>query len=417
MENGLKLKLPVQDDGIHDVVPTPAITPEQIEAKRVADEAAETERLRLEAEKDKKTPEQIEAERLAAETLAKQNENQIEIYGVNYKLNANGDALKEDGTIHLTKVQIDELATSEAEEDPCELVQTVLDFKPAVNNQPVVYEKTKAGFEQLLLDATTAQAEAIATNVIDNYWDSNPKLKQLRDHIVLGGNPDTFKPQSDWKSIDVSTLTDEQLEQVVLSERLTKGDTEELAKYYIEGLKKDNKLKEFAPASLAFLTATQTTREEAAKLKIKQVEDQQRDNNIKYWNDVNNIITTKKLKIKEEEFVIPESFRIKEDGKVVIKTMSDFNDYIRKERIFVIDGKQVRTTQNIYDIEMEKREVNAHTDLFTALRRFLKNDDSQLVTAKAKHEEVKSIRRIVTRDGAKSTPAIGGALKLNLPVK
>jgi hypothetical protein len=97
--------------------------------------------------------------------------------------------------------------------------------------------------------------------------------------------------------------------------------------------------------------------------------------------------------------------------------MSDFNDYIRKERIFVIDGKQVRTTQNIYDIEMEKREVNAHTDLFIALRRFLKNDDSQLVTAKAKHEEVKSIRRIVTRDGAKSTPVTGGALKLNLPVK
>jgi hypothetical protein len=66
---------------------------------------------------------------------------------------------------------------------------------------------------------------------------------------------------------------------------------------------------------------------------------------------------------------------------------------------------------------MERRNSNAHSDIFNALRRFLKDDDSQLVAAKARFEEVKKIRKIVTTPAGKSGAAPGGPLKLILPVK
>lgn len=409
MDNKLKIVLPVTDNGVVEPIVTPTLTPEQIETKRIADEAAAAETARLEAEKNKPADNKPGDE---------PNVEQIEIDGVNYTLDAQGNATKADGTVHLTKAQIDALDTQIDDADPFDIIQTSLDFKPIVNGVQVTYTKDKAGLEQLALDAANAKAEVIAETIIEKYWDSNPTLKQLRDHVTLGGNERTFNAQPNWKAIDITTLTDEQLEQVVLTERTSKGDTPEMAKYYIDGLKKDGKLKEFAPQSLTYLTKVQTANEEQAAIVRKQAADAQNADDLKYWNEVTTALTTKKLKVKGEDFVIPETFRVKEgDGKIVVKTITDFNEYINKEKVFTLDGKQVRCTQNIYDIEVERRNSNAHSDIFNALRRFLKDDDSQLVAAKARFEEVKKIRKIVTTPASKSGAVPGGPLKLILPVK
>lgn len=411
-----KLKLPVTDNGVIDPKPAQTLTPEQIEAKRLEAEKAiadaETERLRLEAEEGSKTTPPANKDVI--------DDTKIIINDVEYTVNETGDAIDAEGKIIMTKADIDKLAVADEgnEIDPFDVIHEVLEFKPEVDGKPVVYEKTQAGLEQLLLDSATAKAEKISEDILNNFWNQNPQLKQLRDHYTLTGKVDTYRPEPVWKAVDIETLNDEQLEQVILNERMTKGDTAELAKYFVDGLKRDNKLKEFAIPAIKYLSDVQEAKAFQAEKRINDAKLERQTALDNYWKSVDKALTTKKLKIKDEEFVIPTSLRVKEtDGKIVIKTINDFNDYIRKEKLFTIDGHQVRMTEYSYDLEMESRESNVDTDIFKALRKFLKNDDSQLVAAKAKYEEVKKVRKLITRDSAKSTPSTGKALTLKLPVK
>lgn len=424
MANQLKLKLPVTEDGVR--VTKSELTPEQIEAKRLQDEAAEKERLRLAEEERIKREKEAGTGGGAGTKSEGSNPDEIDttkviINDVEYTLNETGDAIDKDGKVVLTKAEIDKAAEvndDDEGEDPFEVVQTVLDFKPVVNGQPIVYEKTKAGLEQLILDGATAKAEVLAEEIVKRYWEQNPQLKQLHDHYTLNGSVEAYRPEQVWSSIDVTTLNDEQMEQVILTERITKGDTPELAKYFVDGIKKDGKLKEFVTPAITFLANAQNAKaEQAEQLRVQErLKEQKRVDD--YWKSADAALASKKLTIKGEDFVIPASFKVKDStGKITVKTINDFNDYIRKEKLFTIDGNQYRMTEYAYDLEMESRSANVHNDLFNALRKFLKDDDSQLVKAKAQFEEVKKVRKLVIRDNAKPAAATGSAFKLKLPVK
>jgi hypothetical protein len=422
----LTLNLPVQHDGVHLNDDNPTFTPEQIEAKRLADESTESARLAaIEAEKNKtiKTPEEVEVERIEAEKLANidANINKVLIDDIEFKLDTNGNAVKADGSIHMTKEELDKLSDSNNDPndiDPFEVIQNVLEYKPEVNGEPVQYERTQDGLNQLLVEASEHKAEILAKSIVARYFEENPDVAQRRTYKVLNGTLDGFNEQPVWNKLDIETLTDEKIIDIIKYERSVKGDNEATTNYFIEGIKKDGKLKEFGTSSIQFLAQKQITENKLAQDKIASDELIETARINKYWNEVDTLLNTKKLNIKGEEFQLPSVFRINEgNGKIVTKTLADFNEYIKKPLTFNINGSPTRLTQLQYDMYLESINTTPAVDTYNALRRFLKNDDSQLVKAKAQQERVQEVRKLVTKTPAKSGKIGGSSFKINLPIK
>jgi len=447
MSDPIKLKPPVTPDGIKEPV---TLTPEQIEAKRLADEKAANEAKLLELkdaqkatidgkeyllDKDgnaynidgslfKKKDELSDPNaKPAVEPLKEGEEIEIEANGVTtkYKIDKDGNAIAADGKVFKTK---DELAALLAEQtidegdDPFEIIQETLQFKPTSNGQPVVYEKTTEGLKKLAIDAATEIGQNIAKAEIQKFFDANPDIQQMRTHKILYGNLGTYVPQPDWNKVNISELDDDAITQIILQERKTKGDSDDTAKYFIEGIKKDGKLKEFGTLAIKYLSDKQTSDKAKADLLIKDEEDKQALANAQYWERVNNALTTKKVEINGETFVLSDNFTVKEsDGKMVVKTLSDFNDYISKVRPFNIKGNVVNMTQNQYELTIEQLNRKPDNDVFEALRRFLRYDDSQLVAAKAKHDEIKKVRKLTLNAPGRSSGSSSSSVKLVLPVR
>lgn len=343
---------------------------------------------------------------------------EVIIDDITYKLNEKGDALKPDGTIFMSKEDITKLENAEEEIDNISFLQTVLDYKPVKDGKPVVYENTEAGMTQLANDAIIEKANELATSLVDKFFNDNPDIKQMRTHKILTGSLQGFVPQQDWDKVDIEALSDDDIVKILTFERQSKGDSPEIIKFYLEGIKKDNKLKEFGKNAITYLSLKQKEQEAAANNAIKEQNVAAERDRINYWNAVDTSLRNKKITVNNETFTLPDTFRVLEgDGKAVIKTIADFNDYIKTTRVFVINGKKVQLTQNMYDAYTEQLNHKPDNDILEALRRFLKYDDAQLINIKAKTAEIEKVRRLVSRTPGKTDTPSGGPLKLKLPVR
>lgn len=443
MTEPIKLKLPVTPNGVIEPIIS---TPEEIEAKRLVDEKILNDAKLLEL---KEAPELIidnktylvskegdaynsdgslfkkkdELNTAPIEPLKEGEEVEIEVDNkvTKYKIDKDGNAVDDKGVVFKTKIELTALLNvqpeTEAGDDPFDIIQEVLQFKPTLNGQPIVYEKTTNGLKKLTLDAATEIGQNIAQQEIQKFFEENPDIQQMRTHKTLNGDLSTYIPQPDWGKLNIAELDDDSIVQIIVQERTTKGDSIDIIKFFVDGVKKDNKVKEFGTVALKYLADKQLDNKLKADLLIKQDADSRIESNRRYWEEVNTAIAAKKLVINNETFVLPNNFTVKDsDGKTVIKTITDFNEYISKARPFSIKGNVFNMTQNQYDMTIEQMNHKPANDVFEALRRFLHYDDSQLVAAKAKHEEVKTIRKLsINRPGVSGGG--GTAIKLILPVK
>lgn len=436
-----KVIIPVKLIGGQPSQPANVKTAEELaaeaEAARIAAEAAEAARLQAES------PEGIAA--LNAALIANKNVpltdiqkaevlkslttppgtppgtppvTSIQIGETTYTLNATGDAVDASGNIFMTKADLDLLEEdTDDEEDVVSVLQNILNFKPVKDGVPVKYNNDKAGIASLLNDSNEEQAELLAQAKFNALLEENPDIKQLRDYKAVHGTFDKFKPTFNWKGVNITTLTPEQKENVILAERLAKGDDENIAKYYLESIKKDNKLDEFTTTALSYLVNNQTAQETAAALKVKADEDAATKKRNEYWAAVDTKLKAdKKLVVNSETFNLPSVFKVKVDGKVVTRTIDDFQDYIKKPKVFMIEGNKEILTQHQYDQYLESKNANIDSDLLNALKRFLNYDDAQIIAAKARTNEVAQIKKYKINQQQQQSNN-NKAPKFKLPIK
>lgn len=429
----LPTKVEIEIDGTkHVITPDGDIKDEKGTILKTKDEVAEL------LKKNTKTPEQIEAERLAeevklkAEEDAKKNQNpdpfvlgaQIEIDGVTYTIDKDGNAIDAQNKVVKTKTELKQLydANSPSNVTPnyIEEVQKVTNLVVVKGDKPVEYENTVEGFTGYVQDVHQLGVELGKKKDREELFTQFPVLKQVLSHLILNnGDISNFNNTIDYSTIKIND-DEQQWENIYITAKVAQGISKEEAVDMFKYLKEDKKAKAAAESSLAFLVKTQDARNKQAEVLLAKQEQDAQLAEEQYWSEVSTIVKSKVLKVKDQVFAIPDVIRVKDkEGRTITRTLDDFVKYMSSPIVVTIDGQQYTTTQVEYDKYLEEQNRKTDDDVLDAYRRFTGFDDSQLIAKNVRQQQTKEILKLttkITKSGNGNSDGKNGG-KIILPMK
>jgi hypothetical protein len=228
----------------------------------------------------------------------------VEIDGVQYALDKDGNALDKDGKVHKTKAQLDALSAIDDELPLVDEIQAKSGYKLVDDKgNPKKYEDTPEG---LLALATDIAAEKARTG-IKKFFDAMPEVEDYAKHIQRGGTKeDYFKAQlSSWSNTKLDEKNETQLTSACVADLMATGMSKEQAEETAKMYKDTDKLKEFGKAAYTRLVQNEQTQKAAAD---KAYNDKIADEALKtenHWKAVEEVVKKGTLK----HITIPETDR------------------------------------------------------------------------------------------------------------
>ena len=372
-----------------------------------------------------KSAEELEKEKKLAERTTQINSQlvegtELEIDGVNYKLNKDG-AIEKDGKVFKTKDELRTLLLANTEEpgdiDYVTEIQKITNISPITpDGKPVTYENTLQGLAQreqdVFIEGRKLGGEEFKTKLFEQY----PILADVIDHLTIHGSLKDFNESVDYSKIIIGDDENQQIA-IYTKAQLQRGIPQQEITEMVNYLKADKKLKTASESALTYLKAEQTNLVTTRAAEAKRIKDAQDAEENAYWDTVNKTITYKELIVGDKKFKLPEVIKVKEaDGKIVNRSLKDFQDYITKPLNFRIDNKIYTMTQLQYDTLQEDTKRTPHNDIFDAYRKFTKYDDSQLIAAQSNDNTVKNIIKLKTKAGSGGSGTSTSTGKLKLPI-
>lgn len=343
-------------------------TPEAVEAKRLADEAA-AETARLAAEE--------EAKKTAGQTGGQ--ETFFEFENKQFKLDENGNALNEDGTVFKTKEELDTIAASNTggnDDTPLPLIDEIIQLNGIQilddKGQPKIYEDSVQGIIEYNKDVAKFEAESSQKE----FFNRLPQVKEFAQHLLNGGKEEDFykAKTASWKNFTLDTTNEAQLIDVITRDLIAKGQTKEEADEIVTLYKDSNKLEEKGKAAVESRKKAEdilnTQKAEKAKQEIL-------DNQVKietYWKTIETTVKTGKL----QNIVIPEADK------------GAFFDYVSK----AVD----KHGNSQYDLD--EMTSKPEDDLQYKYLRFKKFDLNKLVKTAATTTQARSLRERIAKEVA-----------------
>lgn len=225
----------------------------------------------------------------------------VEIDGVKYKLDKDGNALDDKGTIVKTKAELDAIEASDLPPLIEELIQktgVVIKDDKGVTKK---YDDTIEGMIQYNKDV----AELNAIESYRKLIESDPEIKDFYEFKRRGGTKEEYfhRLNNSWSQVKLDENNEQQLEDVVIADMIAAGISEEQAKQTAALYKDSKRLKEFGKAAYTRLVTNEAEikKEEEEIFKNELV---QRETNLKkYYDDVKTTITKGVL----NNVVIPEA--------------------------------------------------------------------------------------------------------------
>lgn len=368
-----------------------------------------------------------------ADTGASNDDSEVVMIDeVEYKVDAEGNALDATGTVFKTKAELDEMtpiddtikigesefkkdAEGNLVNDKGEIVYTKEEADGIENptsivhlmettgirpiddkGQRIIYPNTIEGHNAYIQDVATIQSNAAVNKAFGTFLKNNPDIEKVIRYKKTYGTIDGYNAKTDYTDVELTKDNPEVLENVILTARLKRGDTPEAAKRYIEFLKQSDGLLDEAKIEQSYINELHIKEgqlREAARLK------EQRDAAIqeqKFWGEVQSTINAGVMKIDGTEYKIPKVFQIEDNGKIRTATSDDFVAYI-SEPIKVKDatGRERITTRYELDEDNFHNRNGASAMIFNALSFFMKKP-TKLVEEQIATRKVKEVRKLVS---------------------
>jgi hypothetical protein len=345
---------------------------------------------------------------------------EIELDGKTFVVNKDGN-IEQDGKILKTKQELASLlleAETNREEDYIDVIQKATNLVITDDTGvPIKYDNTVEGLTKYAQDLYTNGRTLGATTYEQELFSQFPVLKDVIEHLTLKGSLDGFKEQVDYSSINIEDDEQQHIDIYVKAKTAQGMSANEIADM-VNYLKADKKLKDAAITSLSYLREVQKQEKVNRAAAIEQRKKEEDLEIANYWNEVHTVINDKQLVLGEKKFILPEIIKVKDNtGKVVTKTLKDFQEYIEKPLNFTINGQIHTMTQHDYDEYIENTKRTPHNDLFDAYRRFTRYDDSQLIAANVSSNIVKQVIKLKTKASDGGSGTSGSTGKLVLPIK
>jgi hypothetical protein len=336
--------------------------------------------------------------------------NQIDIDGVVYTLDSNGNAIDEQNSIKYTKEQIAAFEGEPTSLGIKELAKMTNIVPIDEDGKEIEYEDTPQGIAKYANDVYQIGLNQGINNYQEQLFNTYPLLGDIIDHLQLNnGSLEGFGKKLDYSSIKLDKDNETQLVNIITEARIARGESNDKIEKYIKYLKSGDSLFDESNEELKYLIAKDT---EFKTTQAKQIEIQ-KANDIKaaeeYWGiKINNngqllnlnkpdsiydTINKGKLKINDEVYIIPDKIKITDNGKITYKTRDDFFNYLYSPVEVVLNDQRVKMTQHEVDLHNENLNRKPSNDIFDAYKRFVKYDTSQFIKENVNRVAVNTIIR------------------------
>lgn len=221
-------------------------------------------------------------------------EELVSIDGAEYKVDKDGNALKDDGSVFMTKEELDKLESGDDGEgddsDDPEIEVSIDDIEKASGIELKDKEGKKIQFpftleglaqrEKMIKDVSLNQGKNLA---IEEYFKANPDLYKAHIYKQKKGTLEGFTNQPYYKTIQVDKDNEQQLKQLVIEAEIRRGKSPEAAKRYAEYCKAENILDEEGLNAHKLLIELEEKEEKSYTSNIEQTRKAQLEQEKKYY--------------------------------------------------------------------------------------------------------------------------------------
>ena len=321
----------------------------------------------------------------------------VNVDGVDYTIDANGNALAADGTVFRTATELAELISQNGSEPSVlEQLQTRFgsDFKDENGNLIVFDNNTEgvAAYVDTVIQSRIAEAQTAALN---NLFETYPQVEQVINHLKLNGTLDDFVEIPDRSQITVSKDNEEQQATFIREEWKLSGKKGDVNKF-IDYCKNAGILYDTAVESKEAVDSIYESRLAEQKAQVEAKEAAAAAEEKAYWDNVEKTISKGELL----GYSIPEQIQCNKDGKKVMLSRKDFLKYVSTP----VDNEG----NTAYMLDEAKVDFNARMqdDLLKAFLRFTGGDYASLVGMAVNKQKVLSIRTTAAQTTGKRTVII-----------
>lgn len=244
----------------------------------------------------------------------------VEIEGVEYDLNENGDAIDKDGVVKFTKDEITAMEDDTPEEATYDM-ETISNETAIVNydehGNPIKYENTVDGIKKWGTDSYNKGGEDAINDLLSEY----PEVNGLINHLRVGNSLDTFNnTRPDYGKVKLAKDNEAQLKDIIYKAQSARGNRIESIDRYYESLKagdtENDAIFEEAQVELKYMQDADKAAVVAQQAAIAQQAADTKANNDAYWGmDVSTDGNLIDLNVEDSVYGIIKAGVIKVNGK------------------------------------------------------------------------------------------------------
>lgn len=254
---------------------------------------------------------------------------EIETPDGKFTVDANGNLLKEDGSVFKEakdiKSYLDGFSNEEDVTDgTIEALQALVNEEIVdENGNPIEFTDDDEGKKSYIGKVIEKKQKEAYDSAVNNYFENNPIVKQFADYVELGGNPAEFGQIKDRSSIEFDPNNANQHKDIIRTawkEDNRKGDVES----YINYLESGGTLADVAKSELEGIKAKDAEYKKQIAEQAAAAREQDRQTALKQIQDIYDKVSVGVV----GDYKIPETITIEKDGKKVTKTRDDFFNYL-----------------------------------------------------------------------------------------
>ena len=335
----------------------------------------------------------------------------IELDGVTYTVNENGDLVNEKGEIFKTKSEIEAFLKEYTTEDANEIPEiNVSDIQKLVGvdvvddkGKAISFDNTPQGVAEYVNSVLELKKAEFAQAGINKLIEDYPVLNDFLNYYIANGNSyEGFGEMKDRSAIQIDESNETQQIAIVREAWKEFGKRGNVDKY-INYLKDSGQLLDAAKDDLAALQqADADLREENAKAAL-QAQQEYEAQVVAYWKEVKSCVDKREI----AGYKIPDVIILDRGGKQVSATPDDFFNYI-----YQVDEQGMSQYQR--ELAKEAPAERMNDELLKAYLKYTGKSYNSLLEMAVANKEVKKLRLTANKNkSAKATIKITKAAKTN----
>jgi len=335
-----------------------------------------------------------------------------------FKLDSDGNAVAEDGTVKYSAEEIKKLEAGsnsdddDSDDDDSDTDSFTIDDVAKITNieltrdgKPLVFETSPEGFAKRELAVAEHAKNQGKQEAVEEYIASNPEISRVHKYLAVHGNLDNFNRETSYKDTRVDTNNVTQMSTIVRAGMEAKGNSSKQIESYLKYLVDTDNLANESKVYLKELQLAEKKQSDSIEQAYQEKLDAEKQAKLEFTTKISNTLNAGKVK----GLTIPETFIRQVGNDKVTATRDELISYITTPAFKDNSGR----TYTAFEKARLDKEANVTDEdiILEALGLFTGNDNLMLSLSKAKAKKDLIVKRRKVKIQKSSYGRVTGRVK------